>query len=73
MMDDSSLSLQQQVLQSQATREAISTELDFGYKAARMFNAQNKAYGGGGSSQGGGGGGGAKPTASSNGGFNPFE
>ena len=72
MMDDSSLSLQQQVLQSQATREAISTELDFGYKAARMFNAQNKAYSGG-SSQGGGGGGGAKPTASSNGGFNPFE
>jgi len=74
MMDDSSLSLQQQVLQSQATREAISTELDFGYKAARMFNAQNKAYGGGGSS--GGSGGGKKSgsdSGSSTGGFNPFE
>ena len=74
MMDDSSLSLQQQVLQSQATREAISTELDFGYKAARMFAAQNKAYGGGGSS--GGSGGGKKSgsdSGSSTGGFNPFE
>ena len=68
MMDDSSLSLQQQVLQSQATRDAISTELDFGYKAARMFAAQNKAMGGGGgggASSGGkssGGGGGEAPS-----------
>ena len=65
MMDDSSLSLQQQVLQSQATRDAISTEFDLGYKAARMFKAQGQAGGGsgggGGSSSGGrssGGGGG---------------
>ena len=60
MMDDSSLSLQQQVLQSQATRDAISTEFDLGYKAARMFKAQGQTRGGsggggGGSSSGGGG------------------
>ncbi len=52
MMDDSSLSLEQQVMQGKATRDAISTEFDLGYKAARMFSAQNKAMGGGGSSSG---------------------
>ena len=64
MMDDSSLSLQQQVLQSQATRDAISTELDFGYKAARMFKAQGQAGGG----SGGGGGGSSSGGRSSGGG-----
>lgn len=63
MMDDSSLSLEQQVMQGKATRDAISTEFDLGYKAARMFKAQGQAGGGsaGGSSSGGrssGGGGG---------------
>ena len=68
MMDDSSLSLQQQVLQSQATRDAISTEFDLGYKAARMFKAQGQAGGGsgggGGSSSGGRSSGGSGGTSS---------
>ena len=74
MIDDSSLSLQQQVLQSQATRDAISTELDFGYKAARMFAAQNKAMGGGGggSSSGGRSSGGGKSSGDKGGDINPF-
>jgi hypothetical protein len=59
MMDDSSLSLEQQVMIGKSLRTSFSDYLDINYKGARMFNAQNKAYGGGGSSQGGGGGGGA--------------
>ena len=66
MMDDPSLSLEQQVLIGKSLRTSVSDYIDLGYKGARMFNAQNKAYGGGGSSQGGGGGGGD----SSN--INPF-
>ena len=73
MMDDSSLSLQQQVLQSQATRDAISTELDFGYKAARMFAAQNKAMGGGGGGGASSGGKKAGESSGGGGGFNPYE
>ena len=71
MMDDSSLSLQQQVLQSQATRDAISTEFDLGYKAARMFKAQGQAGGG----SGGGGGsssGGGKSSGGQGSDINPF-
>ena len=73
MMDDSSLSLQQQVLQSQATRDAISTEFDLGYKAARMFAAQNKAMGGGGGGGASSGGKKASESSGSGGGFNPYE
>ena len=75
MMDDSSLSLQQQVLQSQATRDAISTEFDLGYKAARMFKAQGQAGGGSGGGGGGSSSGGKKASKSSGsgGGFNPYE
>ena len=53
MMDDPSLSLEQQVMIGKSLRTSVSDYLDLGYKGARMFNAQNKAYGGG-SSQGGG-------------------
>ena len=70
MMDDSSLSLQQQVLQSQATRDAISTEFDLGYKAARMFKAQGQT--GGGSSSGGRSSGGGKSSGGQSGDINPF-
>jgi hypothetical protein len=53
MMDDPSLSLEQQVMIGKSLRTSVSDYIDLGYKGARMFNAQNKAYGGG-SSQGGG-------------------
>jgi hypothetical protein len=70
MMDDSSLSLEQQVMQGKATRDAISTEFDLGYKAARMFKAQGQAGGG----SGGFGGNGDKNASSSDGGgFDPFK
>jgi len=55
MMDDPSLSLEQQVMIGKSLRTNFSDYLDINYKGARMFNAQNKAYGGGGSSQGNGG------------------
>ena len=58
MMDNPSLSLEQQVMIGKSLRTSVSDYLDLGYKGARMFNAQNKAYGSGGASQGGGGGGG---------------
>ena len=58
MMDNPSLSLEQQVMIGKSLRTSVSDYLDLGYKGARMFNVQNKAYGSGGASQGGGGGGG---------------
>ena len=73
MMDDSSLSLEQQVMQGKATRDAISTEFDLGYKAARMFAAQNKAMGGGGGGGASSGGKKASESSGSGGGFNPYE
>jgi hypothetical protein len=49
MMDDPSLSLEQQVMIGKSLRTGVSDYLDLGYKGARMFAAQNKAYSGGGS------------------------
>jgi hypothetical protein len=66
MMDDPSLSLEQQVMIGKSLRTSVSDYLDLGYKGARMFNAQNKASGGGGSGGGNSNGGGD----SSN--INPF-
>ena len=64
MMDDPSLSLEQQVLMGKSLRQAISDDIDLGYKAARMFKAQGQAGGGGsggGALSGSGDGGGAAP------------
>jgi hypothetical protein len=75
MMDDPSLSLEQQVLIGKSLRTSVSDYIDLGYKGARMFNAQNKAYGGGlsGGSGGKGATGGAASTSSaSSSNINPF-
>jgi hypothetical protein len=45
MMDDPSLSLEQQVIIGKSLRTSVSDYIDLGYKGARMFNAQNKADG----------------------------
>ena len=47
IMDDPSLSLEQQVLMGKSLRQAISDDIDLGYKAARMFKAQGQVGGGG--------------------------
>ncbi len=67
MMDDPSLSLEQQTLMGKSLRQAISDDIDLGYKAARMFKAQGQASGGagGGGSSGGG-------SASSGGGTSSY-
>ena len=74
MMDDPSLSLEQQTLMGKSLRQAISDDIDLGYKAARMFKAQGQA--GGGSGGGGGASSGGKKAGESSGGgggFNPYE
>lgn len=63
MMDDPSLSLEQQTLMGKSLRQAISDDIDLGYKAARMFKAQGKTGGGSG-----GGGGGSSSSGGSFGG-----
>lgn len=73
MMDDPSLSLKQQVLMGKSLRQAISDDIDLGYKAARMFKAQEQGGGSRSASSGGGGGsatgGGAANEGWSNKGF----
>jgi hypothetical protein len=63
MMDNPSLSLEQQTLIGKSLRQKISDDIDLRYKAARMFKAQGQT--GGGFS---GGGGGASSSARSSGG-----
>jgi hypothetical protein len=48
MMNNPSLSLEQQVRIGEEAVNQVSGHLDIGYKAARMFNAQSKSAGGGG-------------------------